>query len=219
MARGILAFWRAKLQDGLSWWQRCLPPCTDRHLCFGEQWTWNSKAIKGCLMIVCGVWLFMIKVVNLSLLNLAIAAGRQEKRPKMKLAEVSNISKSKCQVKLLLMEFQMMHLGLTSDYVPCKHFLIWGQLICPMLPAIACDILVSRLFWSQKCSRDGSRHSVVCNKLICVCLEMKQKIVPPGPCRKWMQRFKEVGSIWNWRHKVTNQRWSRSGKKVIVESN
>ena len=100
---GMLAFWCAKLQDGLSWWQRCLPPCTDRHLCSGEQWTWNSKAIKGCLMIVCGLWLLMIKVVNLSLLNLAIAAGRQEKRPKMKLVEIT-ICKTKGRVKILLRE-------------------------------------------------------------------------------------------------------------------
>ena len=55
-----------------------------------------------------GVWLFMIKVLNLSLLNLAIAAGRQEKRPKMKLTEL-NICKTKGQLKILLMEFQMRH--------------------------------------------------------------------------------------------------------------
>ena len=51
---GLLAFWCAKLQDGLSWWQRCLPPCTDRHLCSGEQWTWNSRQswdVVWCLIV------------------------------------------------------------------------------------------------------------------------------------------------------------------------
>ena len=55
---------------------------------------------------MCGFWLFMIKVENLSLLNLAIAAGRQEKRPKMKLAEII-FYKTKGQVRILLMEIQM----------------------------------------------------------------------------------------------------------------
>ena len=45
----------------------------------------------------------MIKIVNLSLLNLAIAAGRQEKRPKMKLMEII-IRKTKGRVKIVLRE-------------------------------------------------------------------------------------------------------------------
>ena len=64
----------------------------------------NEPEIRGKFGMLYGVWSFIrIKIVNLSLLNLAIAAGRQEKRPKMKLVEIT-ITKTKGRVKILLRE-------------------------------------------------------------------------------------------------------------------
>ena len=64
----------------------------------------NEPEIRGNQGMLYGVWSFIrIKIVNLSLLNLAIAAGRQEKRPKMKLVEIT-ITKTKGRVKILLRE-------------------------------------------------------------------------------------------------------------------
>ena len=64
----------------------------------------NEPEIRGNFGMLYGVWSFIvIKIVNLSLLNLAIAAGRQEKRPKMKLVDIT-ICKTKGRVKILLRE-------------------------------------------------------------------------------------------------------------------
>ena len=58
----------------------------------------NEPEIRGNFGMLYGVWSFIvIKIVNLSLLNLAIAAGRQEKSPKMKLSEI-NECKTKGQI-------------------------------------------------------------------------------------------------------------------------